>query len=153
MKKLIMVIVMFLFFVFGSYAQVADVKAPYFSLYDLKGNKVSISDFKDKYVGLFFWTTRCPYCVVELKRIKDKCQYFDEANFTMLAINIGESKNRVEKFLKKNPICFNVLFDPEGVAAFRYDLMGVPAIFIINKEGSIIYDGYSFPNNLNKYLK
>ena len=40
-----------------------------FTLLDLENKEFSLSDFKGKPVILFFWTTWCPYCRGELKKL------------------------------------------------------------------------------------
>lgn len=130
----------------------ADTLAPQFSLLDLKGNEINLSDFKDKPVILFFWTTWCPFCRKELKVLKDIHPDLLKEGWELLVINVGESTYKVDNFLKNYALTFKVLLDQGTAVARAYDILGVPTYILIDQKGEIVFKGHYFPEDSYKDL-
>ncbi|MDD2680145.1 MAG: TlpA disulfide reductase family protein [Candidatus Omnitrophica bacterium] len=129
-------------------------EAPDFQLLDLNDQKVSLSDYKHKQaVVLFFWTTWCPYCREELRILNAEQQDLAKDAITLLAINVGESKHKVENFVKGRNLRFRVLLDETGRVTEIYDLLGVPSYIVVNSSGQIVFRGSHFPKEMLKELK
>ena len=126
--------------------------APQFSLLDLKGNEINLSDFKDKPVILFFWTTWCPFCRKELKVLKDIHPDLLKEGWELLVINVGESTYKVDNFLKNYALTFKVLLDQGTAVARAYDILGVPTYILIDQKGEIVFKGHYFPEDSYKDL-
>lgn len=62
---------------------------------------------------------------------------FKKKDFTILAINIKESKSTVKKYGKKAKIPFPILLDNSGEIAQSYGVRGTPAHFLIDKNNNI----------------
>lgn len=112
--------------------------APDFTLKTLKGDSVSLSQFRGKVVFLNFWATWCPPCRAELPSMSRLNEVFAGRDFVMLAVNVEQDKGIVEDFLKVRPHDFTVLLDPEGKAQSLYQVFRFPETFLIDKEGRIV---------------
>jgi peroxiredoxin len=64
-------------------------------------------------------------------------QEFQDSEFTVLAIDINESKQTVKNYARKAGMSFPVLLDPRGRVARVYGVRGTPAHFLIDKKGDI----------------
>src|SRR5690606_32548559 len=64
--------------------------APDFTLADLEGKEVSLSDFRGKYVLINFWATWCQYCDLEMPDL-DRL-YKENEDLVVLAVNVQEEK-------------------------------------------------------------
>ncbi len=106
-----------------------------FTLEDLQGNKVTLSELKGKKVYLNFWATWCPPCKEEMPDIEKLYQETKDSNLVILAIDIGEDKKTVQDFINKNNYNFTVLLDTEGTAAELYQVTGIPTSYFIDTEG------------------
>ncbi|MFH1678061.1 MAG: cytochrome c biogenesis protein CcdA [Candidatus Omnitrophota bacterium] len=124
-----------------------------FSLFDLEGNKVSLSEFKNKKsVVLLFWTTWCPYCIRGLNSMNRIHSDFIKEDIEVLAIDVAESRLRVERFLKRIPFDFKVLLDYDGSVSSSFGLIGVPTFVLINKSGEVVFKDNYFPQDSYKSL-
>lgn len=123
-----------------------------FNLLDLEDEEISLSKFRGKPVILFFWTTWCPFCRGELKTLNDNYHRLLKDGIQLLAIDIGEAAGRVENFVKKQGIFFNILLDKDTKVAYSYNLLGVPTYILVDKKGQIIFKGNSFPQEYKKLL-
>ena len=126
-----------------------------FTLPDLNGNKVSLYEYKgNKPVILFFWATWCPHCRSGIEILKNMHGKLSADGIEILAINIGESKEKVMKFANSMGLKFKILLDLDSSLASVYSVMGIPTYLIIDKEGYITFRGHYMPeDNYKDYIK
>ncbi len=115
-----------------------------FKLGSINNEMVSISDFRDKKPVLaVFWTTWCPYCVKQLIFLRDNQQNYKDIE--LLAINAGESEDKVRPFIKRNRIQYNVLLDKDNSVTGYFGIIGLPTYILIDKQGEVVVKGHAFP--------
>lgn len=113
--------------------------APDFTLTDMQGEPVSLSQYRGKVVFLNFWASWCPPCKEEMPSMEALYQGLKEGDFVMLAVNVEENgKLAVEQFLKEVPVNFPILLDSTQAVANLYKVRGLPHTFIIDREGNIV---------------
>jgi thiol-disulfide isomerase/thioredoxin len=111
-----------------------DGTAPDFTLVDLEGNSVSLSDYRGTPVMINFWATWCPPCRAEMPLIQDfQDRYVDE--FVVLAVNGGETAQEVEAFVTEQGFNMVFLLDPEFAVAEQFQVRGFPTSIFISAEG------------------
>ena len=113
------------------------VLAPDFQLPNLEGQTISLSDLKGKPVLLNFWATWCGPCVSEMPYLQEIYDEWSGKGLMLLTINRGESSSTVKGFMQKRNLSLPVLLDTELVVAQRYNIMGIPTTFFIDKDGII----------------
>ena len=80
-------------------------------------------------------------------------------NFRILAVNSGESKHKVEGFLKKYPYTFDVIVDENRNITNTFKIVGLPTTFILNHNleivgqimGPINWKDETFIENLTRF--
>ncbi|WP_213194809.1 TlpA disulfide reductase family protein [Desulfuromonas sp. AOP6] len=113
--------------------------APDFTLKNLDGESVSLSQFRGKVVFLNFWASWCPPCREEMPSMERLNEVFGSSDFVMLAVNVEDDGQRsVPEWLKKNPYTFPILLDPQGQEKMRYGVTAIPETFLINKKGVVV---------------
>ncbi|MFZ3100663.1 MAG: TlpA disulfide reductase family protein [Desulfitobacteriaceae bacterium] len=114
--------------------------APNFTLKDLNGNIVKLSDFRGKPVYLNFWASWCPPCKAEIPEIQQFYQQ-NKDKVAVLAVNLtfNDKLSDVVKLLKDSNANFPVLLDTNANSsvADAYQVYGIPASFFIDKNGLI----------------
>lgn len=115
----------------------AGEKAPDFTVQDLEGNKVALSDFRGKLVFLNFWATWCPPCREEMPSMERLYRSMEGKPFKILAVSVDNNVGVVERFRKGRGYTFPVFIDESGKVAALYRTTGVPETFIISPEGTI----------------
>ncbi len=109
--------------------------APGISVLDLNDKTVKLSDFRGKVVMLRFWSTGCRICVAGMPAIDEFGKRYEERGLAVLAVNRGDSKERVEKFVRTLDISYPVLLDPALIAAKKYGVSAVPTTVFIDRNG------------------
>jgi len=115
---------------------------PPLALRDLNGKMHRLRDYRGKVVMVQFWATYCPPCVKEMPSVERLKAQLSGKPFAVLAVNLGESKQRVRAFLRKTHVHFTVLLDTHGQALRRWRVYAVPSTFLIDRHGNIRYRVY-----------
>ena len=111
--------------------------APRFNARTTEGEKFSNDSIKGKIVLLEFWTTWCKYCVDEAPLVDKVGHELADKGLLVLAINVGESKKTVKKFLDVHPRnCKIVLMEDTNLAAM-YQATVYPIYVVIDRDGNI----------------
>ncbi len=111
--------------------------APRFSARTIEGEKFSNESIKGKIVLLEFWTTWCKFCVDEAPFVDKIGHELADKGLVLLAINVGESKKTVKRFLDAHPRnCKIVLMEDTNLAAM-YQATVYPIYVVIDREGNI----------------
>lgn len=147
----------------SSRAQEAGAVAPDFTLLDLKGNKVSLSEYKGKVVYLDFWATWCGPCMREIPYSKELQEAFkDNPNIVFINISLDQDTARWKKKVEANNMMGVQLISPEGAASTvmkDYNIHALPTFLIIDKNGLFVSKKAKSPSmhgikkDLNKVLK
>ncbi len=110
--------------------------APDFTLSDLAGKQVKLSELRGSVVLLDFWATWCGPCVMSLPALEKIHQEYSGRGLKVLALNQAEDKEKVSKFIEDKKLTMTVLLD-EGTAAKAYQVNAIPMQAMIGKDGTV----------------
>ncbi|MDY0235773.1 MAG: TlpA disulfide reductase family protein [Gudongella sp.] len=117
-------------------AVIAGEAAPDFTLINMEGEEVSLSDYKGKLVYLNFWATWCGYCDQEMPDLQ--ALNAENEDLVVLAVNVREDLDTVKTYIEAGGYDFPVILDIEGEVATRYLINGMPTTYFINSEGILL---------------
>jgi len=112
-------------------------RAPRFRARTLDGETFTNDSVKGKVVLLQFWTTWCQYCRREQPIVDDINKEFSAKGLVLLAVNVGESKKKVKKFLEENPRAVRIVLTEDTNLAAMYQATVFPIYVAIDREGNI----------------
>ena len=113
------------------------IMAQNFSLKNLNGNVVHLENYRGKVIFLNFWTTWCPACLVEMPSMEKLYKEFKDKDFIILAVDMQEDSETVNKFKAKFKLSFPILLDTDGVVASYYGVNAIPATYLIDRAGNL----------------
>ncbi len=119
--------------------------APSFTLQDLNGKQVSLSDFKGKVVILDFWATWCPPCVKEIPHFIELYEQYKDQGFAIVGISVDSGGISVVKsFARKYQVNYPILMTDGRVDKAYGGIPSIPTTFVIDSAGNIRqkYIGY-----------
>jgi len=113
--------------------------APDFALPSLDGQTVRLSDFREKKaIFLNFWATWCIPCRQEMPTMDKTYQEYKSQGLEILAVSLDAgSKSVVKNFMQELKLDFPVLLDPDMEVLRLYRMVGIPASFLIDKQGIV----------------
>jgi cytochrome c biogenesis protein CcmG/thiol:disulfide interchange protein DsbE len=123
--------------------------APAFTLTNLKGEKVSLSNYKGKAVQLNFWATWCAPCKLETPWLIDLEKQYQPQGFEILGISFDDldkddpklyakDKAEIDKTVAALKIPYPVLIDGDTIAKPYGDTDVYPTSFFVDKNGTIV---------------
>jgi len=120
---------------------VGDI-APDFSLTDLNGNTVTLSQYKGKIVALFIFGFSCAPCLAVAPDVETQIHifysYYD--NFVLLGLDQWDgNKAAVESFKLKTGVTFPLLQNASTTASLYNSTWD--RIIVVDSEGKIAYKG------------
>lgn len=120
---------------------VKGTQAPEFTLNDLDGKTVKLSDFKGKTVVLVFWASWCPDCRAEVPRLKKLAASADPSKTVFVQVSFDRDFATLCQYAKDNALPGVLLFDPAGKKESKvgadYHVKWVPSLYIIDPDGKV----------------
>jgi cytochrome c biogenesis protein CcmG/thiol:disulfide interchange protein DsbE len=112
-------------------------RAPDFNLQSIDGNTVSLSDYRGKVVVLNFWATWCTPCLAEMPALEHVYQTQRDRGLVVIGVDVQEPAEKVRAFLPQVGVTFPIVLDSDTALAQRYRATGLPATFIVDRQGSV----------------
>lgn len=119
-------------------------QAPDFTAKNLKGEDVSLSSYKGKYVLLDFWASWCMPCRADNPHVKKLYDQYKDQNFTVLGFSVDNGEVGKKYWLKAinmDGVTWDQVSELKGfqsIAAQLYGITFVPTNFLIDPSGKII---------------
>lgn len=115
-----------------------NAPAAAFTLQQLDRGPVHFPDqYRGQVVAVHFWANWCPHCLGEMPALEPVYRRYRDQGLVFLAINVLETPDAVRAFIKTTGVSYDVLLDPEGEVMRRYGAMGLPATFMVDRQGII----------------
>lgn len=121
-------------------SETTELSAPDFTVQDINGDTVSLSDYKGTPVVLNFWASWCGPCKGEMPDFQKAFQtYGDKIQFMMVNMTDGgqETVDTASAFISKSDFTFPVFFDTDGSGATAYEVYSIPTTFFIDENGNV----------------
>jgi len=136
MKKILFVAGMV--FLLVSCVKAEMTEAPDFTLEDVNGKTIKLSDYKGKVVIINFWATRCPHCIAEIPDFVKFYNAYREKGVEVIGI-VGGPIDEVKKIISEEKITYPVCWRGVKKVVDLYGIQFVPTTFIIDKKGNIYH--------------
>ena len=125
----------------GATTALINQPAPDLTMNDVNGKKVSISDFKGKYLLVDFWASWCGPCRHENPNVLAAYNKFKNKNFTILGVSLDEDKQAWIDAIQHDNLSWAQMSDLQqwnsaAIPAYHFD--GIPFNVLIDPSGKII---------------
>ncbi len=144
----------------------AGKAAPAFTLEDLNGKRISLSDLKGKVVVLNFWATWCAPCKIETPWIIELRNKYASQGLEVIAVSmddidygdkgkVAQEKQSIARVAAQLHIPYPVLLNGDSISNQYGGLDAMPSTFFINRKGVIVATqiGLSTKDDLEAKIK
>ncbi len=126
---------------------------PDFTLPDLDGNNVSLSDFEGKVVVVDLWATWCPPCREEIPFLIELYDEFEGQGLVILGVGLDQGGAAdLAPFVEQNAIDYTIVVGNRSVGE-AYQVTGIPTTFIIGRDGRIAAKHIGFSNEVRPEMR
>ncbi len=114
-------------------------QAPEFTLLNLSGDTVNLSDYKGKVVLINFFATYCPPCRMEIPDFIKLQKEFGPAGFVVIGISVDNDGEQVlPPFVERLGINYPILLATTKVLRDYGNIYALPVTFILDRDHRIV---------------
>ncbi len=117
--------------------------APEFTLQGVDAT-VSLGEKRGKVIYLDFWASWCTPCRKSFPWMNDLKQRYSDQGLEIIAVNLDKKREDSQQFLTATQPEFTIAFDPQGEIAERYQVMGMPSSYLIDRNGKLHHSHIGF---------
>jgi thiol-disulfide isomerase/thioredoxin len=118
--------------------------APTFKGVSLDGKVYSLESLKGKTVLLDFWASWCGPCIRSMPTMEKLNAEYKTQGLVVLAVDVDETRETVDKFLKTKPMDYPVLMGSESGIPAAYGVTVFPTFVLIGPDGKIAAHQFGF---------
>ena len=96
---------------------------------------LELDRYRGKVVVLDFWASWCKPCRQSIPWLNEMKSRYANEGLVVIGVNVDAKHADAERFMRTVPIDFDVVFDPQGELARRYQLKGMPSSFVFDRAG------------------
>lgn len=132
--------------------------APEIALPNPEGKIIRLSSFKGKIVLLDFWASWCGPCRAENPNVVSMYRKYKDKGFDILSVSLDKDKSQWLRAIQKDGLMWTHVSDLkfwESSVVPLYSIEGIPATFLLDKEGKVIAKnlrGAELENKLKEVL-
>lgn len=118
---------------------VPSIPAPVIRLNDIDGRPYNLNDDHGSIIFVHFWASWCVPCRKEMPAIQRMWNKMKGQGLKMVLVNTSEDEDTVFSFLATYAPDIRPLLDSNGQATEKWKPRGLPATFLVDKKGNIVY--------------
>jgi cytochrome c-type biogenesis protein len=110
----------------------------------MQGETVSLESLRGEVVLLNMWATWCAPCRMETPFLQELFEQHEGQGFRIVgaSMDIGNAADQVEMFTEEYGVTYTVLLDPQMRGMDSYQVLGLPATFLVDREGVLQWMKY-----------
>jgi len=127
--------------------------APEFNLLSTNGKNHSLSDFKSKYLVVFFTCNHCPYVINSDEITRSTVNKYKPLGFDFVGINSNSVNTYAEdsfdymvKRMEENKFPWYYLYDETQEVALKYGALRTPHFYVFDENRNLVYTGRALDN-------
>lgn len=102
------------------------------------GADLDLSKYRGQIVIVDFWASWCKPCRQSIPWLNAMRARYGDRGLVIVGVNVDAVRTDAERFLRDVPIDFELVFDPAGDLAQRYEVKGMPTSVVLDRNGNIV---------------
>lgn len=110
----------------------------------LEGESVTLESMRGNVVLLNLWATWCTPCRMETPYLQSVYEEYRGRGFEIVGISMdaGDAADDIEMFVDEYGVTYTILHDPRMRGIELYQVLGLPATFLIDRDGVLRWMRY-----------
>ena len=125
---------------------------PEYAAATLAGDTVSLASLRGEVVLLNLWATWCAPCRAETPFLQEFYEERADEGFRVVGISMdaGDAADQVAMFVEEFGVTYTILHDPQMRGMELYRILGLPATFLIDRQGTLRWMMYGPVSETNQ---
>ena len=98
---------------------------------------LDLAAFHGQVVYVDFWASWCTPCLESFPWMNRLQEKFGRDGLVVIAVNVDHEQAAADRFLKQHAAHFQVIFDPDGLAAQKFDVRRMPTSLLVDRNGEV----------------
>ena len=117
--------------------QFVNKPAPDFQVMDIRGEELSLAQYRGQVVLLDFWATWCGPCIAEMPNVKQTYAKHKNRKFQIIGISLDRSMAPLDAYIQGERIEWRQYLDSSGRISSLYNVRAIPSTFLIDGAGIV----------------
>lgn len=100
--------------------------------------QLDLARYRGKVVLIDFWASWCEPCRHSFPWLNAMHARYADRGLVVIGVNVDRDRVDADRFLHNVPAAFQIVYDPAGALAARYDLPGMPVSYVIGPNGDVV---------------
>lgn len=75
---------------------------------------------------------------------------YRDRGLVVIGVNVDRERAEAQRFLEQTPAEFQIVYDPDGSLAARYQVPGMPSSYLIGRDGQQVGVHIGFRNGMRE---
>lgn len=103
-----------------------------------QADTLDLQRYRGKVVLVDFWASWCAPCRQSFPWLNAMQAKYANQGLVVVAVNVDRQRADAEGFLKEVPAKFEIVYDPQGELAARYEVPGMPSSYVFGPTGELL---------------
>jgi thiol-disulfide isomerase/thioredoxin len=100
-----------------------------------------------------FWASWCGPCAKSMPFLDKMNSQLKSKGFEVIGVNLDEDREDADEFLKKHPVKFAMVSNPDGECPSTYGVQAMPSSYLIDRHGKVRHVQLGFRSGEEKELR
>lgn len=96
---------------------------------------LDLTRLQGKVVIVDFWASWCAPCRQSFPWLNEMQAKYRDRGLVVIGVNVDRERAEADHFLAQTPADFQIVYDPGGTLAARYQVPGMPTSYVIGRDG------------------
>jgi thiol-disulfide isomerase/thioredoxin len=96
---------------------------------------LDLARLRGKVVVIDFWASWCAPCRQSFPWLNEMQAKYRDRGLVVIGVNVDRERGEADRFLQQTPADFQIVYDPDGALASRYQVPGMPSSYVIGRDG------------------